>query len=440
MATQSGVGEPRLRLLLPRMDASMRRDFKWVLSGNVIYAACQWATLAVLAKLAQPEVVGEYALGVAVTAPILMFANLQLRALVSADVEDTYSFGQYLGFRLATLGASLVAVASIVAFAGYSLELSGAVILIGISQGLEFVSETYYGLLQKHDRMDRVSRALIVKGPLALTALGFGMYFTNNLPLAVVAQMTVRVMVLLGYETRLNLRGARGSAKSPSNRPEWRLTFMRQLLRKSLPLGIIATLITLNLNIPRYFLEGSWGKRELGIFSAIASLVGAGNLIMAALGQSAYVRLVRAWATHDFRTFRSLLAILLGTACVLGGAAIAGSALWGRSILARLFRPEYAQSADSFLILMVAAAFAFAAYGQGVALTAIGSFHPQIVMLLCATIAACVASSLLVPSGGLRGASEALAFASLAQVTAGAVILARTMTRSVAAIEETACS
>jgi hypothetical protein len=47
-------------------------NFLWTLSGNVVYAACQWGMLVVLAKLGTHQMVGEFALALAITAPIVV--------------------------------------------------------------------------------------------------------------------------------------------------------------------------------------------------------------------------------------------------------------------------------------------------------------------------------------------------------------------------------
>src|SRR5258706_6402089 len=91
----------------------LRTDFTWVVSGNVLYSACQWGVVVALAKLGNPEQVGEYALGLAVSAPVILFANLQLRMLVASDVADRFGFGQYLTFRLVSLATALAAVAAV---------------------------------------------------------------------------------------------------------------------------------------------------------------------------------------------------------------------------------------------------------------------------------------------------------------------------------------
>src|SRR5438552_2838114 len=98
----------RLKL---RTMAQLRRDFAWVLSGNLLYSACQWGIVVALAKLGSPKQVGEYALGLAVSAPIMLFANLQLRALMASDVTGQFRFGRFLAFRLISLAAALLVVA-----------------------------------------------------------------------------------------------------------------------------------------------------------------------------------------------------------------------------------------------------------------------------------------------------------------------------------------
>src|ERR1051325_11414947 len=83
---------------------------QWTVVGSVVYSACQWAILIVLAKLGSPEAVGQFALGLAVTAPVMLFANLQLSALHATAATREYRFGHYLALRLVTTGLALVVI------------------------------------------------------------------------------------------------------------------------------------------------------------------------------------------------------------------------------------------------------------------------------------------------------------------------------------------
>src|ERR1700740_1776860 len=89
---------------------TLRSDFSWTLVGNAIYAGGQFAILMLLAKLVRPEMVGQYALGLAVVYPVMMFTNLQLRAVMTSDTRQKVAFGHYLGLRLVTTLLALAAV------------------------------------------------------------------------------------------------------------------------------------------------------------------------------------------------------------------------------------------------------------------------------------------------------------------------------------------
>src|SRR4051812_26106921 len=92
---------------------SLRSNFAWTFVGNVIYAGCQWGMIVVLARLGSQELVGRFALGLAIAAPVLMFTNLQLRAVLATDAKQEHAFGDYLTVRLLTTATALLVIAGI---------------------------------------------------------------------------------------------------------------------------------------------------------------------------------------------------------------------------------------------------------------------------------------------------------------------------------------
>src|SRR5882762_7995252 len=90
--------------------ASLRSNFAWTFTGNAIYAAGQWAILSLLVKLGSSEMLGQYALAVALTAPVVMLSHLNLRAVLATDVAQKYPFQDYLAVRLIMTALSLVSV------------------------------------------------------------------------------------------------------------------------------------------------------------------------------------------------------------------------------------------------------------------------------------------------------------------------------------------
>jgi O-antigen/teichoic acid export membrane protein len=401
------------------LNSYLGRDFTWALSGNVVYSFCQWGFVVVLAKLGTPEDVGAYALGLAITSPILMFANFQGRNLVASDIRDEYSFGEYLGFRIASLALALFVVCGLIFFTQSSRPAGVIIFLVGLGQSFDYASETYFGLMQKHDRLDRVAQSLMLKGPLCLLLLSVVMLVTHNVLWAVAALAVGRGLILWRFDSR-NAAMIAGSC-----RLIWKYTTQAKLWMTALPLGIISGLGALNFNLPRYFIEGDLSKRDLGIFSAVASLVGAGNLIMAALASCSIVGLARAWGARDIRKYRSLSLRLFAVSALLGGTGIFVAFIAGDRILTLLFRPEYGGSGGVFARIMLAGALGYLLSAQGNAMTSARKLLPQIPLLIATAVVTSLCSWWLVPMRGIQGAAEAWVLGLLFQLVFSTVILAR---------------
>jgi O-antigen/teichoic acid export membrane protein len=400
------------------IEKRLKIDFTWVLAGNGLYSACQWLIVLVLAKLGTSEQVGEYALGLAISGPIILFANLQLRSLLASDVIERFRFNQYLTFRLLSLGLALIVVAAVATFATDTLRRAGIVLLVAAAQSLEFVSETFYGFMQKHDRMDQVSRSLMYRGPLSLAALCVAMYFTRDLVWALVALTLGRLFVLLVWDARVA-----GSPVSDLSIGGGDLNAMVPLLRTALPLGVISMLASLNANIPRYFVQADRGTAELGVFSAIAALLSAGTLVVSAYGQAMFVPVARACAALDRSGYRKCVWIAVMLGVVLGGSATLISAVCGKAILSHLFRPAYAQHVDVLVRLMIAGTITFVALGLGFVMTAAQTLRPQVPLLIVTGMVAAAGSAWLIPERGLVGAADAVVIAALVQLAGTTIIL-----------------
>jgi O-antigen/teichoic acid export membrane protein len=159
---------------------SLRTNFLWNFAGNAIFGACQWGMLMVIAKLGTPEMVGKYSLGVAICLPVVMFSNLQLRVIQATDAKNQNNFGDYLGLRLITFTLSLLIIAGIVGVSGYQQETALVILVIGLAKGFDSISDIFYGLAQKYERMDRIAISLMLRGPLSLLGMGLGVYLTSE--------------------------------------------------------------------------------------------------------------------------------------------------------------------------------------------------------------------------------------------------------------------
>ena len=305
----------------------LRHNFAWTLAGNIVYAGCQWGMLIVLAKLGSPEMVGRFALALAITAPVMMFSRLNLRNVQATDARGQFRFGDYLGLRLITTSLAIIVIATTTFAAGYRRETAAVVLVVALAKGFESLSDIFHGSLQQYERMDRIAVSLMIKGPLSLMALGTGVYLTGSVFWGTIGLLAAWASLFVCFDVPIGrglIRSSKAMVFGREQRetgitttvgPTWELPKLKQLAWLSMPLGIVALLLSLRTNIPRYFVELYLGERDLGIFAAMAYVIVAGGTVVRALGQSASPRLARYYAQGNVAAFLKLLAKLLA----LGG-------------------------------------------------------------------------------------------------------------------------
>jgi O-antigen/teichoic acid export membrane protein len=430
---------------------SLRASFSWTLIGNVAYGACQWAMVMVLARRGSPEQVGQFALGLAVCTPIWMFFNLHLREVEATDAKRECQFGHYLALRLTTAVAAMMGISAIIYAAGYRREMAVIVLLVGLIRGLESLGDVVYGLLQQHERMDRISKSLLMKGPLALLGLYIGFYLTRSVPWGVGCAAIGLMLVFAMYDVRgpalvlSTTNGAKQDAplgrfnRLAIPRPHWETQRLSKLARLALPLGLVTTLISLNTNIPRYFIEHYLGRGELGIFATMSYFMLAGTAVAVALGQAASSRLAQYYATGNRPAFSGLLLKLVAVGSMLGASGIVTVITGGQRLLKIFYGPEYMGNNDIFLWLMVAAAIGYVGAFLGYAMMAARYFMVQLPLFFLVAVVSLAGSAWLVPRLGLRGAAIALVMAMSTQTIGSFVIIFIAIVRLAAVNVENKC-
>src|SRR5229473_3855783 len=411
--------------------SSLCTDFSWMFVGSAVYAAGQFATLMLLAKLLRPEHVGQYALALAVVYPVIQLTNLQLRAVMTSDTRQQTHFGHYFGLRLLTTLLALVIIFFITQLLRYGWELTSVLLMVGVAYAVEAISDVYYARLQLHDRMAEISKSLIARALLSVLALAVATYVTRSVLWGISGVVLARAIVLLGYDVRGRTHGlhvqAKGFSRTEPLAPQFDLTVQRELLWVSLPLGIVVLLGCLNSSMPNFFIKHALGERDVGIFAAIGFVVSIGNMAVVSLGQSAFTRLARSYATGNLAAFSSLLAKLLAFGAMIGLSGMVISKFAGREILAILFQPEYAERADLLPWIMLAGGVLYMAQFLGFGLTAAGFYNSQVILNILANLSLLAACYWLIARQGLLGAILAMLIAAIVQLAASVMILVAAM-------------
>lgn len=393
---------------------SFFENFSWTFIGSLTYALSQWLLIIVLAKLGTPELVGQFSLGLAITAPIILFSNMQMRNLVATDSSNEYAFSEYFGSRIILLLLGFITIIFISFWGSYSLTVSLVIIFVGLSKVIEALSELTHGFFQKIERMDYAGKSLIYKALSSILSFSVVFYFTENLIYALIGLIIAWIIRLFTYDLKY-------TRKYVSVKPK--LSNFKKIVIFSIPLAFVSILNSLNTNIPRYFLESFGGLEELGYFSAIAYTLTAGNLLIRPISIVAAPRLAKSFQNNELKKYLKLLLKLLLIAIIIGLVILLIVYYFGELILTIIYGKSYARYDHIFLIIMIGSIISYLTVFINTAIVATRQFKLQPLINLITLLVGLMSSILLIPKHGINGAAYTTVIVFITQMLGSIIFL-----------------
>lgn len=387
----------------------------WSLLGLLAAALAQWVVIVLLSRLGTPEMVGQYALGLAVSAPVVLLASLALRTVQVTDTGRGFTFDDYLRLRVSGMLVALLLMGVVAAFIGSAHAV--VVMLVGIAKALDAIGDIFFGLFQRHEQMRPIGISMMSNSLLTVVAMVSLLALTGSIGWAVVGSVIGSLAGSIGYcgWAAKPLRAAESTDAAPAGAgtdkaslprdPRAVVRRMGRLAMVAAPLGFASGLVSLSGNLPRYFIEHILGAAALGIFAALAYIVLAANILFAAISQMLLPRLTRLHAAGEFADFTMLtLRLVLGT-LAFGAVAVAVVIAVGPAVVRFVYGAPYAAHAEVLTLLTVAAVLSGTVFFLGTALSALRRFGNQLTASLVMIAVTGIAGYVLIPRFGLIGAA-----------------------------------
>jgi O-antigen/teichoic acid export membrane protein len=417
----------------PTHGLPLRKNVAWISAGEGVDLISQWGLLAVLSKLMDVGAVGLFGLAMAVIVPVTQLFDLGLRKAQATDVAREYQFNHYFSLRVVTSSVALLLIILVGSALGVGAYGWTVVFLMALAKVIEGQSDVFHGLFQHHSRMDYIARARMLRGPLGLTLFTLGILVTGDQRVASLGLIVAAFTVLLLNDVRLSRRfltvdeaeGSQGNLSDTDSHKAiafvWDTKRMSALVHQVLPLGIVALLASLQMNIPRYSLEYQQGLEALGYFTAISVMYSATARMANAVAHSASASMARGFAAAERRKVVVLYGKLGIMGLLLGAGGVFAVMIMGREILTFLYTEAYADYADVLVLVMVAAAIRHLGSVWQLGIVAARRFRLHLMQYIGNISVTAVASVLLIGPYGVAGAAYVLivvALFNLAVVTA----------------------
>src|SRR5690606_26788639 len=91
---------------------------------------------------------------------------------------------------------------AIAVFSGFDQETSLVIVATGLSKASEAISDAFYGHCMQRERLDRIAKSMMIKGPLSLLGLAAGFSLTGSVFWAVIGLALARAVIMVGYDLR----------------------------------------------------------------------------------------------------------------------------------------------------------------------------------------------------------------------------------------------
>jgi len=409
---------------------SLRRNFVWSITGTAVYNLAQWLLLVALARFGTSELVGEFALMLAISAPVYMTVGLNLRVVRATDVRRRWTPQQYHLLRLLLNVLSFVITLAIAFIAGFPSGELLVLSLLALSKAVETTSLLLYGFFQLRGRLDLVARSMLLRACLGSVLFVAGLILTGGLAGACAGLVLGWIgtwavhdrpceMRLLASESEAIL--ADGALGEMGRGTIW------SLARSAVPLGADTGVVSLATNAPRFAVQAFMGSSALGVFAALAYFTQVVSLVTGALGDSVVGPLAKQAARRDAEEFGRLLLKLATFAVVVSGASAVGAWVVGAWVLRLVLGGEYADR-GLLVILMLGAGGITLQRSLGRGLQAAQQYSTLLLVDSLVLISTIVFALALTPRFGLDGAAAALGLGYVVGFAVSIVVMRRLMT------------
>ena len=400
----------------------MLRSSGFAAVGTVSYSVCQFLILVSFAQLGDAEMLGRYALALAVTAPIFMFSNMRLRFVVATDLKSAVRFTRYFGYRVMSsiAGATLVVVGAAITF--QAPEIVFVFIFMSLLRLVESLSDIVYGLYQRSHKLHLMAASMTMAGAGMLIATAMALKLQFGVAGVLILMLISRVLVFAFFDLIKWFRYWRPETM-PSTSNDTGQNRFGAIFRRCWPLGVVALLVSLNTNIPRYFIEYLLGSELLGIFAALAYVPIAGYMVVGTMGQTVMPQIARSFDTGDIKGATQGALGLYGFGAAAGVLAVLAGVFLGEEFLGLAYGSAFAEYSRLFIILLCAGAVSYVVVGAVYVLTAAGYFKSQMaiyVMDLLIVASLCV---VLIPQLGITGSAVAMLVSQISQVVLATALI-----------------
>ncbi len=240
---------------------NIKKDFIWNLIGSSLHAFNSLFFLIIVTRINGIEVSGYFSYGFTISNIYLTIATFGGRGFQVTDIKKEFSDNLYKSFRIFTTLISLILSVLFFLLFNYPVYKYFVIILLIIARVFEAISDVYFGIMQKNNKLYTVGKSLFYKNLITLILFITIELLFKNLYLSIISWVITNILFLIFYDIK-------NTEKIKPEKFKFEKNYKRIINKTIFYFGFIFLSIFV-INIPRYFIDIYLSDSLQGVFGIL---------------------------------------------------------------------------------------------------------------------------------------------------------------------------
>lgn len=377
---------------------NMKKNFIWNTIGVFTLSLTSFVYSFLLARFCNLSITGIWSYAFALACTMATLASFGGRTFQVTDAKNELSTYTYVSSRYFTVAIVFIFLIIYTIIKDFNFDKTLIIILLCSFKFFEELSDVYYGILQKHDKLYIVGKSLFFKSIINILLFFVCIMTTNSLLLAVIVILINNILFFILYDKRLALKEEKIERKIIKDH-------YIKFVKNNIMICLILFMSTYLVNCPKYIMANYMSNKIQGIFNILILPATAITLIGTFIINPLLVDISKNYKNGKIKqikhiSYKIILIILL---CGILGATIAY--FIGNPIYKIIFNFELSNYMKEFIVIIFGCVF----YTITMVLTSIlittRNLVSQVILNLILLILAYIICNILIQRYGITGAS-----------------------------------
>ena len=329
-------------------NKTLKKDFIWNTLGSLLHAFNSLFFLIVVTRINGINNSGIFSYGFVISNIFLTVAMFGGRNYQITDEKKEFTDNQYKSFRYFTTILSVILFSLLFLVFNYSIYKYLIIILLILVRSLESISDVYFGILQKNNKLYLVGISLFLKNLISLIVFIITDYMFKNLYISIISWGIINLLFLTLFDIL--------KAKEVSKEKFKIETKYKEIFKKTLYFFLFTFIAAFILNIPRYFIDFYLTDELQGIYGIIVMPATMTALLSQFILQP-YIVKMSEYNNKDINKFKESIKKLFTYTIIISIICIILAYLIGIPVLNIIYNLDLNNYKYHLLIIMIGSSF-----------------------------------------------------------------------------------